>query len=96
MEGKEKKEGNFVLEIDHETLEIKVLRLPKPITTLRAYLEDKELAGRATHVESFKVPSHSEDWDDVELSLHEKGFEILEWVIGDKKDVLLAKSPTRE
>ncbi|MCL7388251.1 MAG: hypothetical protein LZ170_04815 [Thaumarchaeota archaeon] len=94
MEVEKKKEGNLVLEIDHDTLEIKVLRLPKPITKLQTYLEDKELAERATHVESFKVASHAEDWDDVELSLHEKGFEVLEWIIGDKKDLLLAKTST--
>jgi hypothetical protein len=94
MEVEKKKEGNLVLEIDHDTLEIKVLRLPKPITKLQTYFEDKELAERATHVESFKVASHAEDWDDVELSLHEKGFEVLEWIIGDKKDLLLAKTST--
>ncbi|MEM0204226.1 MAG: hypothetical protein QXP86_01680 [Nitrososphaerota archaeon] len=91
MEGKERKEGRFVIEIDHETLNIKVLQLPKPIASIKEYLEDEKLAGQAIHVQTFKVPSYSEDWEEVEMLIHEKNFKVLEWVIGDKKDLLLAE-----
>lgn len=85
--------GSFVIEIDHETLIIKVLQLPKSITSIKEYLENEKLARQAIHVETFKVPSHSEDWEEVEMFLHEKNFKVLEWVIGDKKDLLLAERP---
>lgn len=87
-------EGSFVIEIDHETLNIRVLQLPKPIPSIKAYLEDEKLAGQAMLVQTFKVPSYSEDWEEVEMFLHEKNFKVLEWVIDDKKDLLLAERST--
>ncbi len=93
-EYKKRKEGRFIIEINHETLDIKVLQLSKPIKSIKAYLEDEKLAGQAVHVQTFKVPSYSEDWEEVEMLLHEKNFEVLEWFVSDKKDLLLAERLT--
>ncbi|MCS7135662.1 MAG: hypothetical protein RMJ14_02780 [Nitrososphaerota archaeon] len=90
------KKSAHIIEFDHvDKLELKVLQLPRPVASVDEYLKDAELRGRAECIETVKVPSHSEDWEDVEMKISEMGFDVVEWHIGDKKDlILVSKKPT--
>ncbi|MEM2910789.1 MAG: hypothetical protein QXO01_06985 [Nitrososphaerota archaeon] len=91
------KKSMYVIEFDHaEKLELKLLQLSRPVASIDEYLKDVELREHAECIRTVKVPSHSEDWEDVEMAINEMGFDIVEWQIGDKKDLILVSKKSAD
>ncbi|MCL7387106.1 MAG: hypothetical protein LZ161_01670 [Thaumarchaeota archaeon] len=84
------KKGEYILEMNHvEELELKILKLPRPIKSVEEYINDVDLKEQTECVMSVKMPPYLRNWEEVEMMVYEMGFEVVEWHTGDTKDLVL-------
>ena len=58
------KKGEYILEMNHvEELELKVLKLPRPVRSVEEYVSDLDLKEQAECIMSVRMPPYVRNWD---------------------------------